>query len=422
MVSLAGGGGGARHRLLTLRNFVFALALAAVFVLWRSTSLQSRLADATRASRNKMNWIPIKVKAMMNGDSHPDAEFPQRAECDALKAKYGIVVGSSWGNATAEAQTQWAKVFCDDVYDDGTAPHHEAHVPFGGRAQSTLVLDHNIDMSKKPKDTTLIAFLTPMTTAHSITNITHEHQMVFWKLLFPSFLNASSEVLKAPEEKFWYVFYIGYDAGDAVFEKPAERAAIAVHMLREAQERNLPLHRIGVRIYRLGDTVHAPSWAVSHLAQMAYDDGADYFYQINDDVELESHGWEHALTATLAAHRDFGVTGPTDVSNPWILTQAFVHRTHLDIFDGLFFAEPFRNWWSDDWLTQVYTDAHTLRGAAHMAGGRAVTVRHAHKTEGRRYPVHLVKNQLGREVRSGRKKIRAWLKQRGLADTFALPA
>lgn len=44
------------------------------------------------------------------------------------------------------------------------------------------------------------------------------------------------------------------------------------------------LARVGFRLYRLGDTLHAPSWAVSHLAQMAVDTPAHYLYQINDDV------------------------------------------------------------------------------------------------------------------------------------------
>jgi hypothetical protein len=51
--------------------------------------------------------------------------------------------------------------------------------------------------------------------------------------------------------------------------------------------------RVGLRIYRLYDTLHAPSWAVSHLAQHAVDTKVDYLYQINDDVvclaQLISH-------------------------------------------------------------------------------------------------------------------------------------
>jgi hypothetical protein len=36
-----------------------------------------------------------------------------------------------------------------------------------------------------------------------------------------------------------------------------------------------------------------------------------------------------------------------------ILTQAMVHRTHLDIF-GYFFPEEIKNWYCDDWLNAMY--------------------------------------------------------------------
>ncbi len=34
----------------------------------------------------------------------------------------------------------------------------------------------------------------------------------------------------------------------------------------------------------------APCWIWNELQKIAYDDGADYFYQINDDVVLEDKG------------------------------------------------------------------------------------------------------------------------------------
>lgn len=35
-------------------------------------------------------------------------------------------------------------------------------------------------------------------------------------------------------------------------------------------------------------------------------------------------------------------------------------RTHMDVF-GRFFPASFRNWWSDDWISNVYGREHTLR-------------------------------------------------------------
>lgn len=101
------------------------------------------------------------------------------------------------------------------------------------------------------------------------------------------------------------------------------------------------------------------------------------------------------------------MTGPADVSNRRILTQSFVHRTHIEIF-GVYFAEPFKNWWSDDWLTKVYgklinyshhitlLDTHNITqsmnlcvsiGTANTLRDHTVTVRHQVSSEGQRYPV-----------------------------------
>ena len=92
------------------------------------------------------------------------------------------------------------------------------------------------------------------------------------------------------------------------------------------------------------------------MALKAYDDGADYLYQLNDDTILVSKGWAETMIADLAGSMvapNVGVAGPLDTNNERILTHAFVHRTHVDIF-GAFFPPAFKNWWSDDWISAVY--------------------------------------------------------------------
>jgi hypothetical protein len=84
---------------------------------------------------------------------------------------------------------------------------------------------------------------------------------------------------------------------------------------------------------------------------------------VNDDTVLVSRGWTasfiHALRAN-AIYPNLGVTGPVDTNNDRILTHAFAHRTHVDIF-GAFFPAAFKNWWSDDWISTVYGSLHTFR-------------------------------------------------------------
>jgi hypothetical protein len=77
--------------------------------------------------------------------------------------------------------------------------------------------------------------------------------------------------------------------------------------------------------------------------QAAYDMGVDYMYQINDDTAMASSGWEKGLTSVLQQSHNLGVTGPKDANNHRILTQSFVHRTHVAIFD-CYFDGAFKNW------------------------------------------------------------------------------
>ena len=94
----------------------------------------------------------------------------------------------------------------------------------------------------------------------------------------------------------------------------------------------------------------------SNLFNRSCGGGCDYYYQINDDIRLSSRGWATELTNTLRANPyvpNLGVTGPLDTNNPRLMTQSFVHCTHLAVF-GYYYPPHFRNWFSDDWATQVY--------------------------------------------------------------------
>jgi hypothetical protein len=160
------------------------------------------------------------------------------------------------------------------------------------------------------------------------------------------------------------------------------------------------------------------------------------------------------VTALLFNHQigalqstcNFGVTGPTDESNTWILTQSFTHRTHIEIF-GYYFgmvtrmlfsmcpfdfpfhfsfcrvclsgccccrsqtdiAMPFQNWWSDDWISGVYTNQYTHRK-------HGIHVKHRTDKVGQRYPVTEAKHLLHREVQDGKATIQKWIAKKKLEN------
>ena len=58
----------------------------------------------------------------------------------------------------------------------------------------------------------------------------------------------------------------------------------------------------------------------------------------------------------LLQNNNIGLTGPITIDgNIYILTQCFVHRTHIDIFN-FFYPEEITNWYCDNWINDLYSD------------------------------------------------------------------
>ena len=101
-----------------------------------------------------------------------------------------------------------------------------------------------------------------------------------------------------------------------------------------------PLKRLGVSVslslVAFQNDAHKPGPAFNVAAAVAYADGADFLFRLNDDTVLGER-WASALVAALVNNDPplVGVAGPActgNRANTDILTHDFVHRTHLDIF------------------------------------------------------------------------------------------
>ena len=74
---------------------------------------------------------------------------------------------------------------------------------------------------------------------------------------------------------------------------------------------------------------------------------------MGDDIKILTPGWEKTFIEKLKESNNIGVVGPLDINNKNLLTQSFVHKTHLDIF-GKYYPKEIKNWHIDDWITRVY--------------------------------------------------------------------
>ncbi|KAK2462169.1 hypothetical protein APHAL10511_005801 [Amanita phalloides] len=96
-------------------------------------------------------------------------------------------------------------------------------------------------------------------------------------------------------------------------------------------------------------------------ARKAWRDGCDYLVLMGDDVILHDEGWMrdiHSEFQKLAEIRrvpfGFGCVAFKDLSFPGMPTFPVLHRTHMDIFNGVVVPEKFINQDGDPFLFQLY--------------------------------------------------------------------
>jgi len=231
-------------------------------------------------------------------------------------------------------------------------------------------------------------------------------QCDFFRVLLPSFLNTTQ-----PNDPFTYRFYLSYDVGDKLYgsverRRDFENAFLSAvesagrielqHPMRDSlvkgsvlTDRSLegprgnPIERrlgtlvamgsqvesglgigasspraslrwVSVGPYSDGQTGPVRAWNLGY--QEAFSDGASFFYQLGEDIELVSPGWAQKLTSQLVAQGNLGLVGGLETKfqkEGKLMPCVMVTRSHMSIF-GTFYPTRMHNWWSDDWIMKSY--------------------------------------------------------------------
>ena len=162
-----------------------------------------------------------------------------------------------------------------------------------------------------------------------------------------------SSLLHTMESGYHYKIFLGYDSSDDFFTQEI------IHML--IQMCNILNRDIDVKPIKLEGCEHKPAKAWNKLFEQAILDDFDYYYQIGDDVEMETK-WTSRFIEVLRMKKNIGVVGGCHMRNyiqrrnagrAPVIENAFVHKMHYHIFKT-FFDESIENWYCDDWLTEVY--------------------------------------------------------------------
>ena len=177
------------------------------------------------------------------------------------------------------------------------------------------------------------------------------------------FTMALPSIAKTVECGFRYTVFVGYDAEDPFYDTGAGEAALnewfGRHVETPLAERGIA---VAIEAVRVENDASKPGPVFNALARHAQARDADFFYRVNDDTLMVTP-WASAFVCALCSFgAPYGVVGPVESIRADILTHDFVHRTHLAIFDD-YYPPDLSDWWMDDWISQVYGPARSVKVA-----------------------------------------------------------
>ena len=192
------------------------------------------------------------------------------------------------------------------------------------------------------------------TTTRGVDSVTEANigdKLVFLKRLLPSFCRTRSL-----DPIYNYTFYMSYDNNDALLTNKGIRQMLHdVFRQITAKECQDEEENVHLKLLPLEYNTK-PAWAQNDAMMFAYLEQADYFYRLNDDVELITSNWTSKFIAKLDTYypRKVGMVSPNNTGeHPDHFEFDFVHRTHIDIF-GFYYPRVFLDLYADEWISNVY--------------------------------------------------------------------
>lgn len=185
-------------------------------------------------------------------------------------------------------------------------------------------------------------------------------QYIFFRNFLPTFLNTVSN-------NYNYNFYLGYDNDDNFFIKYKDN--ITEEFKKKTGE------NYSINLIEINNLRGRVGMIWSELAKNCSNE-VDYIYQVGDDILFKDKNWDTYFVNILKYCDNYGCIGPYDsVTNSFLLTQSFVHKDYLKIFDT-YFPKEIINWDIDLWLTFIFGSVsfQNYRVANHQIGQKYTPV------------------------------------------------
>lgn len=164
-----------------------------------------------------------------------------------------------------------------------------------------------------------------------------------WTTIEDSYLYHSLSMLNKHYKGI--TIYLGIDKDDEFYKNNIEELK---------QKLNNLIFQVYFENYEKGNVVSI--W--NHLSHTAYQDGFELFYVIGDDIVYpDNKEWLQTMCKKLRDHNGIGFSAG-DSGNPQLpMTQFLISRKHIEIFSNVF-NPLLKNWWSDNWLNEVYPNKY----------------------------------------------------------------
>jgi len=94
---------------------------------------------------------------------------------------------------------------------------------------------------------------------------------------------------------------------------------------------------------------------VNQLATVAINEyDAEYISVFADDLNIFELDYVNKFTEYFKKNEDICLGWAIDEDNIRIATHPFLHKKHVELL-GYFYPKEIKNWYCDDWVTEVYT-------------------------------------------------------------------
>ena len=131
-----------------------------------------------------------------------------------------------------------------------------------------------------------------------------------WKMMQDTYLfNLTlKSFLLTHDKEHDYIFYIGIDKGDRIFDNETQQREITRF---SKVYKNIEFKFVTIENIEKGHVT--VMW--NKLFDYAYAGGCDYFYQCGDDIQFKTNGWVNDSIRVMIENDNLGITGPKNNNN-----------------------------------------------------------------------------------------------------------